>query len=430
MIGFLTEILFYQPTFNLLIFFYNLFGGNLGWAILMIALVAKLVTYPITAKQLKSAEKMKVFQQKSAEVRKKYEKNPNKMNDELMKLSSKYMPAQLAGCLPLIITIILLIQVRNVVINLVNQGYHAFNKVAYVQNFEIPEDSVKFEASELKDENIFKIRVDASNGNSLEKEIKFFVVDDEKVGKNKVKEEQKRLKNLSDDEKQQIEETEHTQKESDIAVFVENFEDGNFVFNDNAKFEVYLRAPSNETIENINVSINDVDYTANAEVSKGRPMNIEFGGMNLTMVGRDYIGNWMAFAPYFALSIFLGISQYGITAIQMSGQGPAQSNKKKTEKKKKDEPENMDFAEAMQQSSKQMMFIMPLMTVAISLGYLGGANLFPAGVSLFWTAQNAFVIIQLAFTKKEKVMEWVKERYNSLIVKKDNKTQNGRETTN
>lgn len=40
----------------------------------------------------------------------------------------------------------------------------------------------------------------------------------------------------------------------------------------------------------------------------------------------------------------------------------------------------------------------------LSLGYVGGSSngiyLFPAAVSLFWTAQNTFVIIQMFFTQK------------------------------
>ena len=121
--------------------FYELFGQNLGWAIIAIAAIAKLITIPITKKQLDSAEKMKVFQEKSAQIRKKYGKNKEKMNEELAKLSAKYMPAQLGGCLPLIISLILLFQIRGVVIDLVNQGYHSFNEVAYVESLKKEEDS-------------------------------------------------------------------------------------------------------------------------------------------------------------------------------------------------------------------------------------------------------------------------------------------------
>jgi YidC/Oxa1 family membrane protein insertase len=419
-IGYLIEILFYQPTFNLLMIFYNLFGGDLGWAILIIALIAKIITIPITNKQLKAAEEMKVFQQKSTEVRKKYEKNPNKMNDELMKLSSKYMPAQLAGCLPLIITIILLIQVRGVVVNLVNQGYHAFNKVAYVESLKVTEDSVLLDVEDLDEENVLRVQAIASNGKEIEKEFKFFVVDDEKRGKERIKEENKRVKDLPDDEKEEIASTEARWRESDISVYVENFEKGNFMTKDKGTLEVYLRAPSKEQIREVNVFLNDEDLSEVAEVQTGAPMNINFWGINLSKVGRDYLGEWDQFTPYLALSVILGISQFGITKIQMSNQPLPEKKKDKDKKKKsKDEPESMDFSEAMQQSSRQMMFLMPLMTVAISLGYLGGANLFPAGVSLFWTAQNAFVIIQLGITKRDKIKEWVVQKYSAIISKNE-----------
>jgi len=63
---------FYQPIFNLLMLIYDLTGGNLALAIVLIAGIAKLITIPITSKQMKSAGKMKVFQQKSQKVREKY----------------------------------------------------------------------------------------------------------------------------------------------------------------------------------------------------------------------------------------------------------------------------------------------------------------------------------------------------------------------
>jgi len=130
-VGTLFRILFYQTTFNILIVFYRLVGNNLGWAIVIVAILTRVVTYPITRTQIKSAQKGKEFQQKYEALKKKYGKNKEKLNEELAKLQAKYLPGQLAGCLPIIVLIIFLIQVRNVIRAIVEQGGEAFNSVAY-----------------------------------------------------------------------------------------------------------------------------------------------------------------------------------------------------------------------------------------------------------------------------------------------------------
>ena len=120
--GKIFQILFYQPIFNILIIFYDLFKGNLGLAIIAVAVLSRLVTYPITKAQIKAAEKGKEFQKKFADVKKKYGKNKEKLNEEMAKLQAKYLPSQLSGCLPIIILIILLIQIRGGIVNLVDKA--------------------------------------------------------------------------------------------------------------------------------------------------------------------------------------------------------------------------------------------------------------------------------------------------------------------
>lgn len=129
--GTILRALFYQPVFNIIIVFYRLFGNNLGWAIIAVAVLSRIVTYPMTKAQIKSAEKSKDFQKKYDALKKKYGKNKEKLNEELMKLQGQYLPGQLGGCLPTIILIIFLIQVRNVIRALVDVGGSAFNEVAY-----------------------------------------------------------------------------------------------------------------------------------------------------------------------------------------------------------------------------------------------------------------------------------------------------------
>ena len=415
--GAIIHFIFYQPLFNLLMVLYNLFGGNLGLAIVGIALVAKIITIPITKKQFKSAESMKEFQAEQTRIKKKYGKNSEKMQEELMKLSTKYMPAQLGGCLPLIISIILLLQIRAVVINLVNQGYHAFNEVAYVQTMEYEEDSIIFtpEYDLENGEHTLNYTISASNGNILEKEITFYKVDSEDEGKQKVKD---RDKNMSKEEKETEKELEVQQRDTMIGLFVENFDKNQyFVINSKPNIQAYLRAPSDESISSVTVSLDEEDYTERSVITKGEPLNVEFFGVDMSRVGNEFIGEWMTFTPYFFLAVLLGITQYGISQIQMGvrKESMEKQGKKNKKEKKKREIEDVDFGSMMQQSSKQMIYIMPFFTIFLSLGYLGGANVFPSAVSLFWAAQNGLVLVQLGYEKRELLIDRFKQfRRNRL----------------
>lgn len=413
--GFLFELIFYQPIYNLLMIFYSITGHNLGIAILLIALVVKLITIPLTKKQMESGKKMKIFQEKSKQVKEKFKKNQEKMNEELMKLTQEYMPAQLSGCLPLIISIIFLIQVRNVVIHLVNQGYESYNKVAYSEALKFDVDSAKFKPDEnLKDgENEVSFVIEASNDKKYEETVKFFRAENEDEGKQEAKNYEK---SLSDEERAEIEKVYEANRKSDISIHISNFDKGRFVTEEKPEFEVFFRPPSNEEITDVEIKLNGEDITANSEITKGEKINLNFLGMNLSKVGTDFVGDWVTFIPYLLLALFIAISQFITTKLQMglNPQNTAITAKKKDEKdastKAKNEKESEpDFGEIMQQSSQQMVYMMPLMTAGIALGFLGGAKFFPSAVSLFWTANNVFVIIQQVYNGRKDIAKMTKE---------------------
>lgn len=124
-------ILFYQPIYNLLIVFYRLFGENLALAVVAVALISRLITIPVTARQIKMSAKSQEMNERLKEVKEKYKNNKEKQSEELMKVQSEYLPGQLAGCLPLIIQVILFISILNVLNNLLHVGVTGFNEVAY-----------------------------------------------------------------------------------------------------------------------------------------------------------------------------------------------------------------------------------------------------------------------------------------------------------
>ena len=78
-------------------------------AIILISILLKLVLYPLMQKQMKSTMNMQEVQPKLEYVQKKYKNNPEKMNEEVMKLYKEYDINPMAGCLPLLIQMPILI---------------------------------------------------------------------------------------------------------------------------------------------------------------------------------------------------------------------------------------------------------------------------------------------------------------------------------
>ena len=78
-------------------------------AIILISILLKLVLYPLMQKQMKSKMNMQEVQPKLEYVQKKYKNNPEKMNEEVMKLYKEYDINPMAGCLPLLIQMPILI---------------------------------------------------------------------------------------------------------------------------------------------------------------------------------------------------------------------------------------------------------------------------------------------------------------------------------
>ena len=74
-----------------------------GWAIVLLTCLIKIVTWPLTAIQMKSAKKMQRFAKPMQDIREKHKDNPEKMQKELMKLYTENKINPFSGCLPILI---------------------------------------------------------------------------------------------------------------------------------------------------------------------------------------------------------------------------------------------------------------------------------------------------------------------------------------
>jgi YidC/Oxa1 family membrane protein insertase len=77
--------------------------GNYGLAIIIFSILIKVVLYPLTRKSFQSMRKMQALQPKISALREKYKDEPQKLNQETMKLYKQHGVNPMGGCLPLLL---------------------------------------------------------------------------------------------------------------------------------------------------------------------------------------------------------------------------------------------------------------------------------------------------------------------------------------
>jgi YidC/Oxa1 family membrane protein insertase len=100
-LGVLT-VIFLQPILNILLVLTNILFSNFGLGVIALTLLVRLVLLPLTLKQLTSSKKMQetmnAIKPKVEQLKKKHAKNPQKLNQETMKLYKEAGVSPL-GCL-------------------------------------------------------------------------------------------------------------------------------------------------------------------------------------------------------------------------------------------------------------------------------------------------------------------------------------------
>jgi YidC/Oxa1 family membrane protein insertase len=75
-----------NPILNVLIALSHILGGSFGLAIIVLTVIIRLITWPLTKRQLNSTKALQDMQPKIQELQKKYGKNQQKLQQEMMKL--------------------------------------------------------------------------------------------------------------------------------------------------------------------------------------------------------------------------------------------------------------------------------------------------------------------------------------------------------
>lgn len=116
--SFLTEA-FYRPVLNLFAFILDaLPGHSLGFAIIVITVIVRLVLLVPQHHVLVSSRKMQAIQPKVREIQKKYEGDQAKIGMELMELYKREGVNPLGSCLPLMVQMPILIVLYWVIIGI------------------------------------------------------------------------------------------------------------------------------------------------------------------------------------------------------------------------------------------------------------------------------------------------------------------------
>ncbi|MDU5413136.1 MAG: membrane protein insertase YidC, partial [Clostridium perfringens] len=83
----------------------DIFGVGAGYVItiFLLTLLVRLILLPLNIKQTRSQQKMQEIQPEIAKLQKKYKNNPEKAQQEMMKLYKENNVNPMSGCLPLLI---------------------------------------------------------------------------------------------------------------------------------------------------------------------------------------------------------------------------------------------------------------------------------------------------------------------------------------
>ncbi len=131
----------YQPLLNLLIFFYQQFGHNLGLATLGVTALTNILLLPLTLPSLNLSQKQKELKSELEELKKKYGDNKKKFAEQQMKLYQKHDVHPAQGCLPQILRIVFLIALyqafRQVLGSNGNGGIQELNNLLYLPTLHI-----------------------------------------------------------------------------------------------------------------------------------------------------------------------------------------------------------------------------------------------------------------------------------------------------
>ncbi len=110
---------------------------NWGISIIILSIILKLIFYPLTHKSFASAQKMQQVQPLLKDIQQKYKGDPQKLNQETMKLYKEHGVSPLGGCLPLLIQFPVLFALYPVLQSTIELRHASF--MLWIKDLSIPD---------------------------------------------------------------------------------------------------------------------------------------------------------------------------------------------------------------------------------------------------------------------------------------------------
>ena len=119
------DVIFTYPITNILVVIYNLLSSigvpyAFGFSIIALTFLIRLILYPLTASQIRSAVKMHKVSPHMAAIRAKHKGDIKRQQEEIMKLYKEHGVNPAAGCLPVLAQLPVTIALYNTLIKAVS----------------------------------------------------------------------------------------------------------------------------------------------------------------------------------------------------------------------------------------------------------------------------------------------------------------------
>ena len=339
--GFISEIFGY--VLNFLYEWIN----NYGIAIIIFSVMIRLILIPITIKQQKTMKKSAALQEKTKQLQFKYKNDPEKLNQETIKLYKEEKMSPFSGCLSGILQIIIILAV----FWLVSQP------LTYMKRINSNE-TLKNIVEE------YKTQISDSNSGKKTNYIEIGVISKIEEEYNQIIKDIDNYEEYVDRKNKEIEETNNQANEENINT--ENIEN-----TEKEEIKILTKEELEEKRDNL---------------EKLR-INMNFLGLDLSMVPTQNLSDWRV---YVIPGLYVITSFISIKITTNAQKKKKEENNNENQDKKDLEEELMD---SMGQMSNTMLYMMPIMSISI-------AAIAPLGLALYWLVSNILIIVErLVITK-------------------------------
>ena len=349
-------------------FIYNIVN-NYGLAVILFTILLKLIMMPYNIKQQKTMKKTQKVQEQVKVLQEKYSNDPVRQNQEVMDLYKREKISPMSGCLGTIVTLFIFISIFYLVSRPLTFMRHIDSEKLAEYTKKLDNTVVEQKVEENKEET--KTEENIETNNSSEQEASSEETKQEEVIAEENKQEEVKQEEAKTEENKQEEKENNNNEENKQ----ENQKRKNYI-------EIAIIREFGPEDEEVN-------------------LNMNFLGLNLSDIPMENLNNFTVYIIP-VLYVITSIIMMKLTKMQTAAarkqvekeEGIIVAKKDDVNNKdedKKEEKKEDDQQVAMDQMTKTMTYMMPIMSVSISL-------IAPLGLALYWFVSNLFAICERLIT--------------------------------